>query len=126
MKKSNLLSVLIFIIILGCFVTMCTSSSSGKISITNNTDVTISNLKIQYSNSDEDSFDIPQLSKGETYDLNLELPDNFSEGYIKICYLDNQNEVKEEYIEGYSKNIDIKITSIDSNSILTFDFNISK
>lgn len=92
------------------------------LSIQNNTDVTITGLKIRYSNSPNETK-VPEILPKQIYKTKLILPKNFSEGSIKIFYTDKRGENHEEYLFGYIEKgnkvkVDVTIDSVDNNGVL--------
>lgn len=99
------------------------SLNDSIISIQNNTDANISGQKIKYSNSPDDTI-IPEILPQQKYETKLILPENFTEGSIKIVYTDKLGKNHEEYLSGYvEKNskvkINVTINSIEDNGVLT-------
>jgi hypothetical protein len=127
MKKRSLSYMILLIVVVIClFGGVTLLSKDSTISINNNTDKTISGLKIKYSNSTENDIEIPEIQQKQTYKTKLILPENFTEGFIKICYVDKQGTNKEEYIEGYiekgyKNKIIINIDTVDNNGVLSIN-----
>jgi len=123
-KSTYILVALIAVIIVaGIFL----FSRNSTLSIQNNTDVTISGLKIKYSNSLNDT-ELPDILPKQIYNSKIILPQNFTEGSIKIFYLDKQGKNHEEYLSGYIEKgykvkISVNIVSVDSNGILSIEIN---
>lgn len=117
---------LIAVIAMACiFIGISMSSTNSTISIKNNTDSTISGLKIIYSDVDN-AIEIPEILQKQVYRTKLILPDSFSEGSIKLLYLDYSGAVHEEYIEGYiekgyKKKIRVTVDSVDDRGVLTIN-----
>lgn len=114
-----LVAVIIIFIVAGIFL----SSRDDMLSIQNNTDITISGLKIKYSNFSDD-VKVPEILPKKVYKTKLRLPENFSEGSIKIFYIDKNGKNHEEYLSGYiEKGYKVKINStidsVDNNGVLT-------
>jgi hypothetical protein len=128
MKKQNYLYLILLIVIIVSLSIYVVAPKYATISINNNTNTIISGLKIKYTNSPTDEIQVPEILEKKSADIKLDLPKNFTEGFIKICYIDKQGMNKEEYIEGYiekgySRNRIINIQSIDENGILSIDYN---
>ncbi len=103
--------------------------SDSILSIQNNTDVTISGLKIIYSNSLNDTK-VPEILPKQLYKAKLILPENFFEGSIKISYTDKQGANHEEYLspyieKSYTVKINVNIDSVDNNGVLSININNS-
>jgi hypothetical protein len=128
-KRRNLIYIFIGIIVV--IVSVLTGVnlylSDSSITINNNTSKTITGLEIKYSNSFS-SIKIPPILQKQKYKTKLVLPDNFSEGSIKIGYVDNKGENHEEYLEGYIEKgyrskIKVDIESLDNNGVLSLKVN---
>lgn len=103
------------------------SSNDSQLLIQNNTSETITGLKIEYSNSLNDTK-IPEILPKQVYKTNLILPENFTEGSIKILYTDKQGESHEEYLSGYIEKGDevkfnVAIDSVENNGVLSIKIN---
>ncbi|AJA46826.1 hypothetical protein CPAST_c07260 [Clostridium pasteurianum DSM 525 = ATCC 6013] len=122
-NKSTYIFIAIILVIICIIISIKLFSSNITISIKNNTDKTVAGLKIKYSHLNND-IEVPQIPKNQIYKTKIILPENFTEGSIKIYYIDKQGENHEEYLEGYIEkgykgNITTTIDSVDNNGILS-------
>lgn len=97
------------------------------ITIHNNSNIDITNMELNY--SDKDFTKLPTIKSKDTYNTNIVFPENFSEGLIKISYINKSNEIEEVYLESYiehnyKRHIFVTINSIDSNGILDIEYSI--
>jgi hypothetical protein len=96
------------------------------IKIQNLTDTTLPNISIKYIYSNKEKvIELPGIPPKDNYKMDLSYPDDFTEGAIKLHYIDNHGNQQEEiivgYIEnGYFKKIIVKVDSIDKDGILRF------
>ncbi|KGP74799.1 hypothetical protein JT05_13755 [Desulfosporosinus sp. Tol-M] len=122
-KSAYILIALAVVVIICILIGTFLSSRDSTLSIQNNTDETISDLKIKYSNS-QSIIEVPRISPKQVYETKLILPDNFIEGSIKVFYTDKQGENHEDYLvgyieKGYKVKINVIIESVDNNGVLT-------
>jgi len=122
-KSAYILIALAVVVIICILISTFLSSRDSTLSIQNNTDETISDLKIKYSNS-QSIIEVPRISPKQVYETKLILPDNFIEGSIKVFYTDKQGENHEDYLvgyieKGYKVKINVIIESVDNNGVLT-------
>lgn len=122
-NKSIYISISLILVIICILISVKLFSSDITISIKNNTYKTISGLKIKYSNSSSD-IEVPQIQKKQIYKTKVILPENFTEGAIKIYYIDKKKKIHEEYLEGYIEKgykgkFTMSINSIDDSGVLT-------
>lgn len=123
-NKSTYILVALAVVIIVCILTgIFLSSRDSTLSIQNNTDETISGLKLKYSNS-FNIIEVPEISPKQVYETKLIFPENFTEGSIKFLYTDNQGENHEDYLigyieKGYKVKINVIIDSVDNNGVLT-------
>ena len=122
-KSTYILIALVLVVIMCGLTGIFLSSRDSTLSIQNNTVVTISVLKIKYSDS-LNNIQIPGILPKQLYETKLILPENFREGSIKILYTDKQGESHEDYLvgyieKGYKVKINVIIDSIDNNGALT-------
>jgi hypothetical protein len=122
-KSAYILIALAVVVIICILIGTFLSSRDSTLSIQNNTDETISVLKIKYSNS-QSIIEVPRISPKQVYETRLILPDNFIEGSIKVFYTDKQGENHEDYLvgyieKGYKVKINVIIESVDNNGVLT-------
>ena len=122
-KLFALVTVIIICIVAGIFL----STGDSILSIQNNTDVTISGLKIKYSNSINDTK-VPEILPKQIYKAKLVLPENFKEGSIKIFYTDKLGQNHEEFLsgyieKGYKEKISVTISSVENNGVLAIKLN---
>ncbi len=122
-KSAYILIALAVVVIICILISTFLSSRDSTLSIQNNTDETISVLKIKYSNS-QSIIEVPRISPKQVYETKLILPDNFIEGSIKVFYTDKQGENHEDYLvgyieKGYKVKINVIIESVDNNGVLT-------
>lgn len=122
-KSAYILIALAVVVIICILIGTFLSSRDSTLSIQNNTDETISVLKIKYSNS-QSIIEVPRISPKQVYETKLILPDNFIEGSIKVFYTDKQGENHEDYLvgyieKGYKVKINVIIESVDNNGVLT-------
>ena len=120
-KLVALVAVVTICIVAGIFL----SIGDGILSIQNNTDVTISGLKIKYSNSIKDTK-VPEILPNQIYKAKLVLPENFTEGSIKIFYTDRLGQKHEEFLsgyieKGYKEKISVTISSVEDNGVLAIN-----
>ena len=123
-NKSTYILIALATVVIICILTgIFLSSRDSTLSIQNNTDETISVLTIKYSNS-LNIIEVPRISPKQVYETKLILPENFTEGSIKILYTDKQGVNHEDYLVGYIEKdykvkINIIIDSVDNNGVLT-------
>ncbi len=122
-KKSAYIAIAATLVIACAIIITYLSPKGGTISMKNNTDKDISGLIIKYSDS-TDTVNVPIISQKEKYKTKVVLPENFSEGCIKVCYIDKQGKNHEEYLEGYIEKgyngkVTANINSIDDNGVLS-------
>ncbi|MBQ9765410.1 MAG: hypothetical protein IJW18_04370 [Lachnospiraceae bacterium] len=124
MKKLSI-RIIIGLLIIGlvCTVGYFLFAKKGvNITISNHTNQSISNcfIKINYSGSANDIV-VPAIASGESQEISVELPDDFTEGSLILCYTDNNNNKQEKTIIGYLEknyNIDIALSIDDSGRII--------
>lgn len=92
------------------------------IEIKNNTNENISGLTITYKNIVKD-VGIPEIQPGETYKINLNPQESFSENSMIIYYKDKRGYVQRNtligYFEkGYNGRIKVNINSQDKNGLI--------
>ncbi len=124
-KLIALAAVVTICIVAGVFL----STGDSILSIQNNTDVNISGLKIKYSNSINDTK-VPEILPKQIYKAKLILPENFTEGSIKIFYTDKQGQNHEDFLvgyieKGYKEKISVTISSVENNGVLALKLNES-
>lgn len=122
-KKSTYIVIVAALVIACAIIITYLSPKGGTISIKNNTDKDISGLIIKYTDS-AITVNIPTISQKQKYKTKVILPENFSEGCIKLCYIDKQGKNHEEYLEGYIEKgyngkVTANINSIDDNGVLS-------
>lgn len=122
-KSTYVLIALVLLVIMCGLAGIFLSSRDSTLSIQNNTVETISVLKIEYSHS-LNNIQIPGILPKQLYETKLILPENFTEGSIKILYTDKQGESHEDYLVGYIEKgckvkINVIIDSTDNNGALT-------
>jgi hypothetical protein len=105
--------------ILGRFILL---NKGFDIIINNNTDTTLSGLKITYEKITKD-IDINSISAHEHLKINIVPSENFSENAMRIYYIDNQGNREEEYIigyfeKGYKGRVIVDINSVDKDGKL--------
>lgn len=127
MKKFKKIFMLLFAITI-CIVAINMITQKGTISIYNNSNIDVTNIELCY--SEQDFIKLPTIKSKDTYNTNINLPKNFSEGFIKISYRNTLNELQEIYLENYiehsyKKDISITINSIDNTGILNIDYSIN-
>jgi len=127
MLRSKLTYILIALVAVVIVAGIFLSSTDSILSIQNNTDVTISGLKIKYSNSLNDTK-VPEILPKQIYKTKLILPENFTKGSIKISYTDKQGENHEEYLSGYIEKgykvkISVTIDLVENNGVLSIKIN---
>ena len=126
--KSTYILIALAVVVIICILTgIFLYSRDSTLSIQNNTDETITVLKIKYSNS-LNIIEVPGISPNQVYKTKLILPENFTEGSIKILYTDKQGENHEDYLvgyieKGYKVKINVIIDSVDNNEVLTIKIN---
>ncbi|HVJ48635.1 hypothetical protein [Desulfitobacterium sp.] len=127
-KFSYILIAIIPVAIIICVFALISYSSRGiTLSINNKTDETISGLKIIYSSSNNNT-EVPEILPKKMYKTKLLLPNNFTEGSIKIFYLDKLGNDHEEYLvdyieKGYKEQINVTVNSVDENNVLSLQVN---
>ena len=122
-KLFALVTVIIICIVAGIFL----STGDSILSIQNNTDVTISGLKIKYSNSINDTK-VPEILPKQIYKAKLILPEDFTAGSIKVLYTDKLGQNHEEFLsgyieKGYKEKISVTISSVENNGVLSIKLN---
>jgi hypothetical protein len=125
MLKNKITYILIALVAVVIVAGMFLASKDSILLIQNNTDVTISGLKIKYSNSPNDTK-VPEILPKQIYKTKLILPENFTEGSIKIIYTDKQGENHEEYLSGYIEKgykvkINVNIDKMENNGVLSIN-----
>jgi hypothetical protein len=124
--RTKIITTFIIIAILASFVLgkFMFFNKGFDITINNNTDITLSGLKVTYEKIAKD-IDIPSLSAHKNLKINVLPSENFSENAMRIYYFDNQGSRQEEYIIGYfekgdSGKIIVNINSVDKDGKLLF------
>lgn len=100
-------------------------SKGIHITIGNETNETISGLRITYDNSNQDIL-IPSINSQMKYDINVEPKEEFSENHMKLYYVDKDKKIHEEIIlpyfeKGYRGQVFVRIKAIDSIGVITFE-----
>lgn len=100
-------------------------SKGIHITIGNETNETISGLRITYNNITEDIL-IPSINSQMKYDINVEPKEEFTENQMKLYYVDQSGKIHEEIIlpyfyKTYRGQIFVRIKEIDSTGIITFE-----
>jgi len=128
MRKKVIFS-LIILILLGILIFCYYQFSSSGITITlnNNTNQEVKDLKLVCSSNVPDVIDIKKIDSNEKTHANLNLYEDFSEGNLKLQYFDNNNRAHEviliDYFEkNYSCKLKVNITSISSDGILEIKY----
>lgn len=113
-----------FIAILILFYTIFGGNSSLKIK--NLTDSTLSGINIKYLYSDNEKIiEIPDILPRNTYKMDLILPEDFTEGAVKVIYNDNFGIQQEDFLigyieKGYRKKTTMKVYSVNEDGKLLF------
>lgn len=128
-KEYWLTKIIITVIIIAILASFVLSKSiffykGFDISINNNTDITLSGLRVTYEKITKD-IDIPSLSAHKNLKINVLPSENFSENAMRIYYIDNQGNIQEEYIIGYFEKeyrgkVIVDINSVDKDGKLLF------
>lgn len=100
-------------------------SKGIHITIGNETNETISGLRITYNNITEDIL-IPSINSQMKYDLNVEPKEEFSENQMRLYYVDKDAKIHEEIIlpyfeKGYRGQVFVRIKTTDSTGVITFE-----
>lgn len=100
-------------------------SKGIHITIGNETNETISGLRITYNNITEDIL-IPSINSQMKYDINVEPKEEFTENQMKLYYVDRDKKIHEEIIlpyfeKGYRAQVFMRIKAIDSDGVITFE-----
>lgn len=95
------------------------------IKIKNKTNEEISGLQLTFAHNDR-GIEIPSITPGEKYKLNVNPNDDFSESALVLQYVDNLGELHTEYVigyfeKGYSGRCTITIKSVDQNGQLSLE-----
>lgn len=131
MLKKILLAIVVVIILVCIFIVFNTSFNNSFISIKNDTENTISDLKIMIDSNFDIFIEVPVIKQKQTYKTELIFPNNFTEGSIKMIYKDINGTNHEMYIEGYIEKgykarINVTINSVDNKGVLSADVTIQK
>ena len=125
MKKEGKIALFILLVIALFLLAYFILSSKGiQVTIENQTEQSLHNLSIEIlSNTSTECVSIGTISPDEVNTIPIELPNEFIEGSISLCYYDNNNISHKEtiigYVEqGYNINIQLSIDSIDSDGNL--------
>ncbi|WP_411682148.1 hypothetical protein [Clostridium thailandense] len=123
-KKLFISGVVLLIFIFLALVKFAIFDRGFDITIRNNTDITVSGLKITYEKITKD-IEVPSLSSHKKLKINVLPTENFSENSMKIYYIDNQGNKQEECIvgyfeKGYRGKVTVDINSVDKNGKLYF------
>lgn len=118
-RNLSIILLILLVIISGRFIF---SNKGFVITISNNTDVELSGLKLTYEKITKD-IDIPLLSAHKNLKINVVPPENFSENSMRIYYIDNQGNRQEECIigyfeKGYKGKVLVEINSVDKDGKL--------
>ncbi len=100
-------------------------SKGIHIIIGNETNETVSGLRITYNNINQDIL-IPSINSQMKYDINVEPKEEFSENQMKLYYVDKDRKIHEEIVvpyfeKGYRGQVFVKIKAIDSAGVITFE-----
>ncbi|MGD6795458.1 hypothetical protein [Metabacillus indicus] len=100
-------------------------SSAITITITNQSEHQLDEMKISYFYNEE-KIVIPSLEPKETYQVKIAPIENFSESSIKLLYRDKNGKQLEETIvgyfeKGYRGSADVTAKNIQSSGKVTFD-----
>lgn len=129
LNKKILSIVKVLLLVLLVFIVFKSINAYQGIDVTikNNTDVAISELKITYEDISKD-IDIPSIPAHKELKINIIPSENFSEGAMKIYYINSKGNRQEEYIvgyfeKGYSGEVIAEINSVVENGNLLFKVN---
>ncbi len=132
MLKKILLVIIIGVLLVSIFVLFNMSFNNNSIiSIKNDTENNISGLNIKIDSNPDIYIEIPEIKQKQTYQTELKLPEEFTEGSLKIIYRDFYEIDHEIYLEGYIEKgykavIIANINSVDDKGILSTDVSIQK
>ena len=123
-KRLYILGAALLIFLLFTSIKFIAFTTGFDITINNNTNITVSGLKITYEKITKD-IDIPALSAGKKLEINVSPTEDFSENSMKIYYSDKQGNRQEECIvgyfeKGYRGKVIVDINSVDENGKLLF------
>jgi hypothetical protein len=126
-RKKNYISTVVTIIFILAVLILFYSILGGKsyIKIRNQTNTTLSGIMIEYIYSNKETIiKIPDIQPKDNYKMKLSFPNDFTEGSIKMNYIDKYGVEQEEglvgYIEkGYHEKVTVTVNSIDKAGILT-------
>jgi hypothetical protein len=121
MKRVLAVIFLVCILSIGGFV-IFREQAGFDITIKNQTDKNISDLKITYQNITAD-IEIPPLSPKEEYKLRITPTEDFGENSMKLFYKDDKGRMHTETVigyfeQGYSGNAKITLNSINKNGVI--------
>ena len=127
-NRKKLYIFIVIIIIITAVLTLFYSTFGDKsyLKIQNLTDTPLSGISIKYVYAEKEKvIEIPDLQPKDNYKMNILFPDDFTEGAIKISYIDNYGTPQEEFLvgyieKGYYKKITVNVDSIDEDGKLSF------
>lgn len=119
-KNKPIIKIIVLIVITISLVTLYlkNNNSTIELNIKNLTDKNISNLKLNYTDLENDII-IPTINKNNSITFKVKINENFSEGTMKLHYIEN-NQYKEITIigyfeKGYSAKINLNISEENGN-----------
>ena len=123
-KRLYILGAALLIFLLFTSIKFIAFTKGFDITINNNTNITVSGLKITYEKITKD-IDIPSLGAEKKLKINVSPTEDFSENSMKIYYSDKQGNRQEECIvgyfeKGYRGKVIVDINSVDENGKLLF------
>ncbi|PKG22836.1 hypothetical protein [Niallia nealsonii] len=127
MKKKLLISGLVGVLLLGILIGYYAGREGFIIKIKNNSDTTISNLYITYTQAPQDKK-ILKIDSNAKYSINI-IPDkSVDEGEMRLYYFDNNGKKHQitlvGYFEkGYIGRVSVTIKSINENGEMKFKVN---
>lgn len=124
-KRNVIIAIIVLLLITSGIIGysfLCDNTSGFNIEIKNNTSENIRGLAITYQGITKD-IALPEIKAGETYKLNINPQEDFSENSMIIYYKDKRGYIQKNtligYFEkGYNGKVKVNINSRDENGLI--------